>query len=40
MIQKGFFNIVAEAMKVFQSSRVLGEKIFEPAGQLFACMDL
>jgi len=40
MIQLGLRKGVAEAMNVFQSSRVLGEKILVPAGQLFFCNDL
>jgi len=40
MIQLGLRSGVAEATNVFQSSRVLGEKIFMPLGQLFFCNDL
>jgi len=39
MIQCGERNWVAEAMKVFQSSRDSGEKSFVPAGQLFLSLD-
>jgi hypothetical protein len=31
---------VADDKKVFQSARVLGEKIFDPDGQLFFWVDL
>jgi hypothetical protein len=40
MIQLGLRNGVAEAMKVAQSERVLGEKSLVPMGQLFFCVDL
>jgi hypothetical protein len=34
----GAFSGPAELMKVFQSPRVLGEKIFVPEGQLLDCV--
>jgi len=40
MIQSGLRKGPAEAMNTLQSSRVLGEKIFVPMGQLFFSMDL
>jgi hypothetical protein len=40
MIQRGEANLVAEARKVFQSSRVRGAKSLVPVGQLFVCVDL
>jgi len=39
MIQWGARNCVAEAMKVFQSSRDSGEKSFVPVGQLFLSLE-
>jgi hypothetical protein len=40
MMKSGDRNGAADSMKVFQSERVLGEKILVPSGQLFFSSDL